>query len=195
MATTTKDQFDEIPADLSRVGAHRAPRKRGRGWIRFAWAALITGALIVGGLFGLSLLVPGIAFTLPDLVGEPSASPTDGPAATDGPVIEAAAPTAVDPVSGAALALSVFNGSATDGLQNTAGDALVTAGWADPARANATARDETETVVYYRSAEYEPIALGVLASLGTGRTQLSDAFLGAPVTVVLGEDYATLAGG
>lgn len=195
MANFPKDQFDEIPGDLVRVGAHRAPRKSGRGWIKFAWAALATGVLVIGGLFGLSRLVPGVNFEIPDFTGgDPEVVETDGPSAP--PEVEAAAPTTADPITPAnALSLSVFNGSATENLQNTAGDALQAAGWSNPARANATARDETETVIYYRSAEYEAIARGIVATLGTGRVELSDAFLGAPVTVVLGEDYATLAGG
>lgn len=194
MATFPKDRFDEIPAELSRVGAHRAPRKSGRGWVRFAWAALITGVLIVGGLFGLSRLVPGVQFELPAFSGG-APETTETPVPTEGPVPDAAAPTTTDPIDATKpLAISVLNGSSLDGAQTTASDALAAAGWSDPARANATARDETETIVYYRSAEYEAIARGVAASLGTGGVQLSDAFLGAPVTVVLGEDYATLAG-
>ena len=77
------------------------------------------------------------------------------------------------------------------GLQNTAGDAISAAGWPNPARANADQRDEETTVVYYRSAEFEGIALGLAQLLGVGTVQLSDTFLGAPVTIVLGADYAT----
>ncbi|CAN5377179.1 hypothetical protein BH11ACT3_BH11ACT3_23100 [soil metagenome] len=193
MANFPKDQFDQIPPDLSRVGAHRAPRKRGRGWIRFAWAALITGVLVVGGLFALSKLVPNINFELPtfggggEAVETPSAPPTEA--------IVAAAPTTVDPIDATApLSLSVFNGSATENLQNTAGDALVAAGWSDPARANAAQRTEAETVIYYRSAEYAGIAEGIFEQFGVGRIELSDAFPGAPVTIVLGDDYATTTG-
>ena len=64
----------------------------------------------------------------------------------------------------------------------------------NPARANSTARDETETVVYYSSAAFEGIARGMVPLLGVGTVQLSDAFPGAPVTIVVGEDYATVAG-
>jgi hypothetical protein len=193
MATFPKDQFDQIPAELSRVGAHRAPRKRGRGWVRFAWAALITGVLVVGGLFGLSKLVPNITFELPSFGGGGEAAETPSAAPTE--AIVAAAPTTVDPVDATApLSLSVFNGSATENLQNTAGDALVAAGWSDPARANAAQRTEPETVIYYRSAEYAGIAEGIFELFGVGHIELSDAFPGAPVTIVLGDDYATSTG-
>lgn len=190
MASFPQDEFDVIPADLTRVGAHRAPRRRGRGWILFAWAALATGVLVVGGLYGLSRVDPNISFELPsfgggeDPVAQPSPSTSTVPPVTD--------PTTVDPALG--LSISVFNGSSVDGLQNVAGDAILAAGWPDPARANSTARDETETVVYYSSAAFEGIARGMVALLGVGTVQLSDAFPGAPVTIVVGEDYATVAG-
>jgi len=190
MASFPPDPFDEVPADLKRVGAHRAPKRRGRGLIAFAWAALATGLLVVGGLYGLSRVDPNISFELPnfggseDPVAQPSPSASTVPPVTD--------PTTVDPALG--LSISVFNGSSVEGLQNTAGDAILAAGWPDPARANSTARDEPETVVYYSSAEFEGIARGMVQLLGVGTIQLSDAFPGAPVTIVVGEDYATVAG-
>jgi len=190
MATFPQDQFDQVPTELKRVGAHRAPPPRGRGAIAFAWAALATGVLVVAGLYGLSRLDPTFEFALPVIGGgqdpesTPSASASVVPPVTD--------PTTVDPALG--LSISVFNGSPTEGLQNTAADAIAAAGWPNPARANATARDETDTVVYYRSAEFEGIARGLVQLLGVGSVQLSDAFLGAPVTVVVGSDYATVSG-
>ena len=92
--------------------------------------------------------------------------------------------------AGLALSISVLNGTATNDLQNTAADVIKAAGWPDPARANATDRTEATTVIYYRSAEYEGVARGLAALLGVGAdVKLSDAFLGAPVTIVLGSDY------
>jgi hypothetical protein len=191
MANFPQDPFDEVPAELKRVGAHRAPRPRGRGAIAFAWAALATGILVVGGLYGLSRIDPTFNFSFPG-IGAGDEDPVATPSAS-GPAVEAVTdPTTVDPAL--ALSISVFNGSATDGLQNTAGDAIAAAGWPDPARAVADQRDETATVVYYRSAEFEGIALGLVQLLGVGTVQLSDAFLGAPVTIVVGSDYATVSG-
>jgi hypothetical protein len=90
------------------------------------------------------------------------------------------------------LSISVFNASSVDGLQNTAGDAIKAANWPDPARANASTRNITTTTVYYSSAEVEGIARGLLQLLGVpGKVQLTDKYA-APVTIVLGEDYATL---
>jgi hypothetical protein len=191
MATFPQDQFDEVPAELKRVGAHRAPRPKGRGAIAFAWAALATGVLVVGGLYGLSRVNPDITFALPDFGGaggDPAATPSSS-ASIVPPVTD---PTTVDPALN--LSISVLNGSSTDGLQNTAGDAIAAAGWPNPARNNSTTREEETTVIFYRSTEFEGIALGLSQLLGVGTIQLSDAFLGAPVTIIVGNDYATVAG-
>ena len=191
MATFPQDQFDEVPAELKRVGAHRAPPPRGRGAINFAWAALATGILVVGGLYGLSRVNPDISFNLPSFGGgngDPAATPSSS-ASSVPPVTD---PSTVDPKL--KLSISVLNGSSVDGLHNTAADAIKAAGWPNPARANSTSRDETTTVIYYRSTDFEGIALGLQQLLGVGKIQLSDRYLGAPVTIVVGEDYATVAG-
>lgn len=192
MANFPQDQFDEVPAELKRVGAHRAPPPRGRGAIAFAWAALATGVLVVGGLYGLSRLDPNFTFALPGIGTDGGEAPVATPSASGPAVVPVTDPTTVDPAL--ALSISVLNGSSTDGLQNTAGDAILAAGWPDPARANSTTREETETVIYYRSTDFEGIALGLAQLLGVGTVQLSDAFLGAPVTIVVGADYATVSG-
>ncbi|MGH1549227.1 hypothetical protein ACRAWB_08665 [Leifsonia poae] len=57
-----RDRFDEIPEDLTRVGAHRAPRPKGRGWIAVGWAVLATLVLVGAGIFGLSLVNGSISF-------------------------------------------------------------------------------------------------------------------------------------
>ncbi len=187
MASFPPDQFDDIPPDLVRVGAHRAPPRRGRGWIRVGWAALAIVVLVVAGLFGLSLLNPAFKLDLlpgASAPGTPSASATS----TAEPVTD---PTTVDPALN--LSISVLNGSATPGLQDKAGDAIKGAGWPDPARADSTTHTEKTTTIYYSSAAYEGIARGMAVLLGTGTVQLSDAFPGAPVTIVVGDDYAALA--
>ena len=116
MASTPRDRFDDIPDDLVRVGAHRSPAKRGRGWIAFAWAALATGALVVGGLYGLSLVNPAISFELPELGGG-AAQP--GVSATPEPEVAAVTdPGTVDPSLD--LSISVLNASPTEGLQDEA---------------------------------------------------------------------------
>lgn len=185
MASFPPDQFDDIPTDLARVGAHRAPARRGLGWIRFGWAVLATAVLVVAGLFGLSLMNPNFKLDLP-FAGGPSQSA--GPTFSATPTAEAVTdPTKVDPKLN--LSISVLNASKSDGAQDKAGDAIKAAGWPDPARANATVRSEKTTVVYYSSSAFEGIARGMVVLLGVGAIQLSDAYPGAPVTIVLGDDY------
>ena len=184
MASFPPDQFDEIPSDLVRVGAHRAPAKRGVGWVRLGWATLATAVLVVAGLFGLSLLNPDFKLDLPFAGSTGSAEPSVSPT----PTVEAVTdPTKVDPALH--LSISVLNGSKTDGQQDKAGDAIKAAGWPDPARANSTTRSEKTTTIYYSSRDFEGIARGMAVLLGVGTVQLSDAFPGAPVTIVIGDDY------
>jgi hypothetical protein len=189
MASTPHDRFDDLPADLARVGAHRAPPKRGRGWINFAWAALATGVLIVGGLYGLSRVNPAISFEIPVLAGggaEPGTSATPEPEATPMTVEEWQA--ADPPIT---FTISVLNASPTDKQQDAAADQVGLAGWPAPAAAVASARDQEITVIYYNGAQYESIALGLAQLLGTDPANIanSDAYLGATITIVLGADY------
>lgn len=191
MATTPRDRFDDVPDDLVRVGAHRGPAKRGRGWIAFAWAALATGVLVVGGLYGLSRLVPGVSFQVPALGSDPGSVSSPSATPRPDPITD---PTQVD--SSLELSISVLNGTATDKQQVVAATQIEQAGWPKPSSANSTARDETVTVIYYQSSAFEPIALGLAQLLGTSTDNvvLSDAFPGAKITVLLGADYTPPAG-
>lgn len=188
MANSPHDRFDDLPDELTRVGAHRAPAKRGRGWVNFAWAALATGVLVIGGLYGLSRVNPAISFELPDLgggVADPGGTATPQPE-----VIPITDPTLVDPQL--QLTISVLNASPTADQEDAAAEQIGLAGWPKPAAAVASARDQETTVIYYNGAQYEPIALGLAQLLGTDAANIvnSDAYLGAWVTIVLGADYA-----
>ena len=189
MASTPRDRFDDIPADLVRVGAHRAPAKRGGGWVRFAWFALATGLLVVAGLYGLSRINPAISFELPVIAGggsNPTSTPSTAPVVPPMTVEEW---TAADPAI--PLTISVLNGSPTDGAQTQAALQIGAAGWPTPDAQNASARDVQATLIYYHTADYEGIAKSLAAVLGLDAThiKLSDFYLGAPVTIVLGADY------
>lgn len=186
MATFPRDQFDDVPHDVDRVGAHRAPRKRGRGWIAFGWAVLATAVLVVAGLFTLTLFDP--KFEVPFFPGETTETPTETPTViqTAEPVTD---PTTLDPAFLATITISVLNGTPTQGLSNIAADQIAAAGWPNPSRAAASDTAETETYVYYPSAEYEGVARGIAALVGAVDVRMSDAFPTATITVVLGTDY------
>jgi len=186
MASYPKDRFDDLPADLVRVGAHRAPKKRGGGWIAFAWAALATGVLVVGGLYGLSRIDSSISFDIPGV-----AVPTEEPT-TPAPVVTPTAtpltdPAAIDPAR--AITITVLNGTAVPDTLNQAADALSAAGWPIGGRAAASTSDIAATVVYYSNPADEDIARGLVEALGVGDVRESTAFLGAPITIVVGSDY------
>src|SRR3954452_3278631 len=105
MANFPRDQFDEIPQDLTRVGAHRAPAKKGRGWIALLWAILATVILVAGGLFALSRLDSRFAIELP-IFEQETPTPTPTPTPTAEPVTD---PTTLEPEFLAGLSISVLN--------------------------------------------------------------------------------------
>ncbi|AYF97408.1 LytR C-terminal domain-containing protein [Protaetiibacter intestinalis] len=191
MASFPRDQFDDLPRDTDRVGAHRAPGKRGRGWIGFGWAVLATAVLVVVGLFALAAF--DSRFQLP-IFAQPSETPTPTPTVieTADPVTD---PATLDPAFLQGITISVLNGTPTQGLSATAADQIAAAGWPNPSRAAASATDETETFVYYGSAEYEGVARGIMQLIGAADVRLSDAFPTATITVVLGSDYVPPAAG
>ncbi len=174
-----KDRFDAIPDDIQRVGAHRAPHQKGRGWIGFAWAAVATILLIGVGVFGLYLINGSIAFNGSPGGGTPTPTITPTPTPTVVPT--------VDP----SLNVTVLNGTTTAGLANQVGDALVAKGWKVQSRANASQTNITSTVVYYSNPKNEGAALGVAQSLPGATVMLTQDFAetGADLTVVVGSDY------
>ena len=191
MASYPKDRFDDIPAHLVRVGAHRAPKKRGGGWIGFAWAALATGVFVVGGLFTLSLIDPSVRFEIPGLVAAetPSASPTEESTPTALPLTD---PATLDPAR--LMTITVLNGTPVVDQQDVAAAALTAAGWPVGSATAASTSDIKKTIVYYGDPADEDVARGLVAALGVGDVRESTAFLGAKVTIVLGADYAPPAG-
>ncbi|MET1018797.1 MAG: LytR C-terminal domain-containing protein [Microterricola sp.] len=177
------DRFDEIPSDLERVGAHRVPRKRGRGWIGFAWAALATLVLVGVGVGALFVLNDKLSLGAGGGGGStPSASAP--PSETAAPVV---APT-VDP----ALAVTVLNGTPTAGLAAAVGDTLVAAGWNVTTRSNAATEDVVDSTVYYSDPALEGAALGAAASVPGAGIALSQDFVDlgqASLVVVIGSTF------
>lgn len=198
MANTPADRFDDVPDDLLRTGAHRAARRRGRGWIAFAWAALFTGILVVGGLFGLAVIrgsidIPFLSTAAtPAASGSASASPSVSPSARSSASATPADAAGVNP----ALAITVLNGTTRKGLATEVGDYLVKQGW-DGASTTVGSRSNvsgtaniTKTVVYYGKAANRGAALALAATLKIGTASLSTAYPNSPLTVVLGSDFS-----
>jgi hypothetical protein len=187
MPSPAPDRFDDIPDDLSRVGAHRAPRPRHHRLRAFAWAALATGLLVGLGVVGLFVIDDRVSFT--DIL------PSDGASQEAAPSEE---PT-VAPTTVPGMVVTVLNGTGTSGLSARASTALDADGWQVGSRLNASTSDITTTTVYYYDAADEGAARGLVAALGVGDVQQSEQFRppdGTPaaqaarLTAVLGADYA-----
>jgi hypothetical protein len=185
MASYPKDQFDKLPEDLRRIGAHRAPKKGGRGWIGFAWAVLATGVLVFGGLFALSEFL-GVDIGLPIFAAEETPTPTPTPTPTAEPVAD---PTTIDPAR--AITVTILNGTPTVGLEGTVAASLTAAAWPIKSAGLASEKDIDETFVYYSDPLNEDVARGLAIALGVGKIRLisPDIFPATPITIVLGTDY------
>lgn len=169
-----RDRFDDVPADLARVGAHRAPAPRGRGFVAFAWAALATGVLVGAGVLGLGTIERGVG--------------TADPATTSSHASAAPAAT-VDPKA----SVVVLNATSTSGLAAGAAKTAKGKGWTVVSTANANTQDVKVSTVYYSTKSQLGAALGLAKSLGIGHTQQSSSFDvkgQTRLTVVLGSDFA-----
>ena len=169
MTEYPRDRFDRAPETLARVGAHRAPRRPGRGWFTFLWAALATLVLVGVGVLGLTQIDRQVADT----------------GATAAPVVK---PT-VDPN----MVVVLLNATTTSGLAARAKAVVAPKGWHVVSTANANSTNTAITTVYYTKASEEGAAAGLAKSLGTSRTALSAQFAvkgQSRLTVVLGKDYA-----
>jgi hypothetical protein len=193
-----KDRFDQIPRGLDRVGAHRAPGRRGGGWVTFWWALAATILLIAVGIVGLFVLNDRLNFAQPS---GSTATPTAG-AATPAPSSpaaaapsETAAPPSVEPTIDPDLVLTVLNGTPGTGIAAAVADSLSADGWDVGDTGDADSEDVPATTVYYSDPALEGAARGVLGSLGSSSPaatlSLSDAYAGsgADITVVVGNDY------
>jgi len=175
-----RDRFDSIPHGIDRVGAHRAPARRGAGWIAFGWAALATVVLVAVGIGGVIVFNDRLNFLAPA-----PATPSPEPVVTAAPTIAPDIP------------VLVLNGTTTSGLAAQAGEVLVAGGVPVGSTANASEGDLTETVVYYASADLEGAARGVAGLLPEADVRLDAKFAetGTPLVVVLGSDYAATVAG
>lgn len=187
MASYPEDRFDQLPDDLVRVGAHRGPKRKGGGWVGFAWAVLATGVLVTGGLFGLNQFF-GIDVGLPFIQAAETPTPTPTPTPTVDPILD---PSTIDPAR--LITITILNGSPVVGLQTTVGDELRALGWPITSTLVAAQTDIEDTFVYYSDPLNEDVARGLVVALGEGDIRLvpAETFPGAPITIVLGSFFRT----
>lgn len=178
--TYPKDRFDDLPPDVERIGAHRAPRRKGGAWIWVAWCALATVVLVLAGVLWLSAINGSV-----DVKGDFAAG-TATPTATATPT-----PTPVETVN-PALNVIVLNGTTTNGLAASVAQKLTNAGWVKVTAANAQQTDITKTVVYYSNPANRGPALALAKVLPGATVAETQAYAqtGADLTVVVGSDLA-----
>jgi hypothetical protein len=178
MPTYPADRFDRPPADLQRVGAHRAPRPAGRGWVAFAWAAAATVLLISLGVVAMFVINNRVSF---------------GGAGAPQPADTTAVPTpTVQPTVDPAVNVVILNGTPVNGLAGQVGDVLAKQGWKVGSRSNASASNVATSAIFYTDPAQEGAARGLSAALGGMRFQLSNQYL-VPgenrITILIGADY------
>ncbi|WP_243062609.1 LytR C-terminal domain-containing protein [Humibacter sp. RRB41] len=176
------DRFDQVPDGLERIGAHRAPRPRGYGWIWVAWCAGAVIVIVGLGALGIFAINGTLNVNLPF-----SKTTTTTPTPTSTPT-----PT-VTPAVNPALNVIVLNGTTESGLAADATTKLTAAGWKNITPANASSTDVKATTVYYSDPKNEGAALAVSKTLGNAPIQVTQDFVasGADITIVLGTDYKT----
>ncbi|MDQ1215778.1 LytR C-terminal domain-containing protein [Microbacterium arborescens] len=187
MPTTTypKDRFDELPADSTRVGAHRAENPRLRAGVVLAWAAGAVLVLVAAGIVG-TMIVTGRIALFP---AEPTATA----------VVEA--PVEADPVVDTSYPVLILNATSERGLATALRDTVVGAGWnSDVVDAgDASTHDFATTTIFYVNAEDEGAARGLAQVIGGADVEMSEAYAGPDaadgtpskqLTVVVGEDRA-----
>ncbi|MDP3209310.1 MAG: LytR C-terminal domain-containing protein [Rhodoglobus sp.] len=186
MAKNPKDRFDQVPHDFARIGAHRGPKRKGRGWIGLAWSLLAIAVLVFGGLFTVGKVL-GIDLGIPIFAPAPTPTPTPTPIKTASPVLD---PTTIDQVA-REIKIDVLNGSPSVGLEDTVGAQLAALGWRMGTFAAASQRDVEDTFVYYSDPANEDVARGLVLAIGAGEIRFVpvETFPGATVTIVLGADF------
>jgi hypothetical protein len=175
------DRFDHIPDDLERIGAHRAPRPRGYGWIWVAWCA--AAVIVIVGIGTLGIFAINGKLNVDDPFGGTTATPTPTATATPTPTIT--------PAVVPSLNLIVLNGTARSGLAGDATTTLKDAGWQNVTPANASSTDVKATTVYYSDPKNKAAALAVSQELAGAPIEVTQDFVasGADITVVIGENY------
>lgn len=185
MARFPEDRFDHLPDDLRRVGAHRRPKPKGRGWIGFVVSLAAIVVLTAGGLVMLQR-VAGFDIDIPFL-SVPTETPTPTPTPTMPPVRD---PAEIDQVA-REIKIDVLNGTLHPDIETTVAAELRALGWNVGVAVPAAADDVEKTFVYYSLEENEDVARGLVLAIGAGEIRLIDegTFPGASLTIVLGEDY------
>ncbi|MGV9194628.1 LytR C-terminal domain-containing protein [Microbacterium sp. MC2] len=155
-----KDRFDDLPADVERIGVHRAENPRLRVGVIIMWSAIATIVLVALGVFG-TLLATG------RLGAGPQAPPTP---VADAPAVEAVVDTT--------YSVLVLNATDQDGLASSMSETIIAGGWAadDIIAGEAGSNDFPTTTVYYPTADDEGAARGLAEVIGGAEVARNDSY-------------------
>ncbi len=155
-----KDRFDDLPADVERIGVHRAENPRLRVGVIVMWSAIATIVLVALGVFGTMLATGRIG------------------AGTQAPPAPVAGGPAAEPVVDTSYSVLVLNATGEDGLAGAISDTIIQGGWSadDIIAGEAGSDDFPATTVYYPTAEDEGAARGLAEVIGGAEVALNDSY-------------------
>ncbi len=171
------DRFNIESSASGRVGAHRAPKT---GFAKFKglfWSALSVVALVGLGIGALWLQDQGLIDGIPGISQSPSDEPLEP---------EVVLP---DPTQGKAGIRVLDADLSSKGLAGKIRDQLIGVGWNVITISDAAEGGFETTVVFYSEEQYEAEAYGLAMALGGVPVQFSEAYLGVPITAVIGADW------
>lgn len=182
MSSYPKDRFDDLPADLDRRGAHRAPRTRAAKIASWLWGLAAVAVLVLLGVLGMSI-IDGIVTP-----GREEAVATETP--TEAPA-EETAPAEAQPSLDPNVPVTVYNGTGGEGVATSGQERLTAAGWNVANIGDADSFDNPTTTIAYGDPAQEPAALQIAQDLGGGEPKLDPA-IATPgqIVVIIGEDLA-----
>ncbi|MFT4136505.1 LytR C-terminal domain-containing protein [Microbacterium sp.] len=181
------DRFDDLPADVRRVGAHRAEQPRLRPGVVLLWAAAATIVLTGAGIFG-TLVATGRVALFPATV--PSVAPVETP---DALVVDTS------------YSVLVLNATPQEGAGDAMRDLVIAAGWSEESvyAGDAGSEDFPATTVFYADPDDEGAARALAQAIGGAQLTLSDVYQPADdpdaegeqkqLTIVVGLDRTTTA--
>lgn len=186
------DRFDEVEPEKGYIGLRRVRRRRAFWVLPSAIILVSTAVLVAAGLAWIDradnyLELDPAEIALPTPEPEPEAEVLPEPEPEPEPVEPIVNPN-ID--QAADLTVTVLNGTLRSGLAAAAGDRLTREGWPEQTRANAETSTVEKSYVAYRFEDDEGLARGAAQILGIDEVVLSDEFLGARITIVLGSDYS-----
>ena len=197
------DEFDAVTGDDVPAGVHRAPHSRwSRVWPYLA-VAVVCSLLAVGVVYYVYYAkddAPPVATATDPATTAPDATATETPAAetpaAETPVEPTAEPT-VDPTTEPAAepadtdtAVRVLNGTGRNGVAAGAASDLEDEGWTDITAATYEGAALDDSVVYFKTSEFEAEATEVARILGITDVLEAPSLVG-PVSAVLAGDFGS----